>query len=662
VSWNPEINFEDERVYYWRVSPDSTDNVGYAWKSSSFVFLENETGIWNQSHYYQYLKNDLSNIELDRSEIFSFKESINDISLLNKRFAGTFPPSISVNGGFLDNYRTGTVNAGIGFTVFDPITGEVWPVTPGGLYDSYGLPNGRIFYFAYKTDSQVERAKAINFLNNVVPENAVVAVTTFHSNNNSYKPEEWAADSLFSGTNLYKVLEEQGAMQIRDLETEGKKPYLFVYRKGRGPMGEVKGELENSIINLDVSFPVTRSEGSMQSVEVGPATKWEQLTWEVENAETLDEYEVQIFGKRSNENFDELILSSDSDIDLAGIDASIYEKLRIDFIARDTGAMRSAVDLKNWRVLYEEIPELALNPNASFSFRSDTLQQGDSVRVSLAVDNISNTSMDSVLIAYTLRFPDNTERIETQRIQPIAAGEQVILEFKTAVGINFGSHSLIVDVNPNDDQREKFHFNNVGVYNFYVEGDERNPILDVTFDGAHIINGDLVSSDPLIKIELNDENKFLALVDTSLMEVGLIYPGTNNPIFQSYNDGKLIFYPASTDNLDRENKAVIDFFPGKLEDGIYTLVVLARDQSGNISGPEAYRISFEVVSTKSISNVVNYPNPFSTSTRFVYTMTGDESPDQFKIQIMTVSGKVVREITKMDLGELRIGTHMTDYA
>ena len=72
VSWNPEINFEDERVYYWRVSPDSTDNVGYAWKSSSFVFLENESGIWNQSHYYQYLKNDLSNIELDRSEIFSF--------------------------------------------------------------------------------------------------------------------------------------------------------------------------------------------------------------------------------------------------------------------------------------------------------------------------------------------------------------------------------------------------------------------------------------------------------------------------------------------------------------------------------------------------------------------------------------------------------------
>ena len=33
----------------------------------------------------------------------------------------------------------------------------------------------------------------------------------------------------------------------------------------------------------------------------------------------------------------------------------------------------------------------------------------------------------------------------------------------------------------------------------------------------------------------------------------------------------------------------------------------------------------------------------------------------FKIQIFTVSGKIVKEITEMDLGQIRIGTHMTDY-
>ena len=63
-----------------------------------------------------------------------------------------------------------------------------------------------------------------------------------------------------------------------------------------------------------------------------------------------------------------------------------------------------------------------------------------------------------------------------------------------------------------------------------------------------------------------------------------------------------------------------------------------------------------------ISSILNYPNPFSTSTRFVYTLTGNEPPAFFKIQIMTVSGRIVREITQDEIGPLRTGTHTTDYA
>ncbi len=57
-----------------------------------------------------------------------------------------------------------------------------------------------------------------------------------------------------------------------------------------------------------------------------------------------------------------------------------------------------------------------------------------------------------------------------------------------------------------------------------------------------------------------------------------------------------------------------------------------------------------------------YPNPFSTSTRFVFTLTGSDIPDQLKIQIMTVSGKIVREITQDEIGPIRIGNNMTSYA
>jgi flagellar hook assembly protein FlgD len=62
-----------------------------------------------------------------------------------------------------------------------------------------------------------------------------------------------------------------------------------------------------------------------------------------------------------------------------------------------------------------------------------------------------------------------------------------------------------------------------------------------------------------------------------------------------------------------------------------------------------------------ISNLLNYPNPFSTSTAFVFTITGAEVPQEFKIQILTVTGKIVKEITKAELGGIRVGTNITDY-
>jgi len=62
-----------------------------------------------------------------------------------------------------------------------------------------------------------------------------------------------------------------------------------------------------------------------------------------------------------------------------------------------------------------------------------------------------------------------------------------------------------------------------------------------------------------------------------------------------------------------------------------------------------------------ISNLLNYPNPFSTSTAFVFTVTVSEVPQNIKIQILTVTGKIVREITKDELGPLHIGRNITDF-
>jgi flagellar hook assembly protein FlgD len=101
--------------------------------------------------------------------------------------------------------------------------------------------------------------------------------------------------------------------------------------------------------------------------------------------------------------------------------------------------------------------------------------------------------------------------------------------------------------------------------------------------------------------------------------------------------------------------------PDLYEDGIYELIVQARDASGNDAGDYAYYVSFKVTHDKSVSHIYNFPNPFRTSTRFIYTLTGESSPAFYQIQILSVTGVVVREITSDELGPLAVGTHMTEY-
>ena len=117
------------------------------------------------------------------------------------------------------------------------------------------------------------------------------------------------------------------------------------------------------------------------------------------------------------------------------------------------------------------------------------------------------------------------------------------------------------------------------------------------------------------------------------------------------------FYPATSS----KNKCSIEFNPSFIIDGNYSFKVQARDKNNNYSGDNEYQINFEVITESSISNVYNYPNPFSTKTHFVFTLTGSTFPDDILIQIFSVSGRVVKEINLSEIGNIKIGHNKTDY-
>ncbi|HRG88534.1 MAG TPA: C25 family cysteine peptidase, partial [Chitinophagales bacterium] len=78
VRWKTDSTYyvTDSTVYYWRVRKDTT---GATWHTSSFVHIQGEDPGWNQSHYYQYLKDDYQNINYGTDRVFRYPPTTNTI-------------------------------------------------------------------------------------------------------------------------------------------------------------------------------------------------------------------------------------------------------------------------------------------------------------------------------------------------------------------------------------------------------------------------------------------------------------------------------------------------------------------------------------------------------------------------------------------------------
>jgi hypothetical protein len=244
----------------------------------------------------------------------------------------------------------------------------------------------------------------------------------------------------------------------------------------------------------------------------------------------------------------------------------------------------------------------------------------------------------------------------------LIVGDTITVAFTVDTKNYPGVNTLYVAVNPDNDQPEQHFFNNFLYKTFYVREDKYNPLLDVTFDGQRILNRDIVSAKPNIQIKLKDENTFLALNDTAGLTIKLKFPTEQSARTYTWGTDTLRFTPANLSGGD--NTATVDFTPTLSQDsegGEYELTVTGKDRNTNRAGNLEYRVTFQVFNKPMISNLLNYPNPFSTSTAFVFTLTGQEVPQEFKIQILSITGKIVREITKQELGPIHIGTNITEF-
>jgi flagellar hook assembly protein FlgD len=92
--------------------------------------------------------------------------------------------------------------------------------------------------------------------------------------------------------------------------------------------------------------------------------------------------------------------------------------------------------------------------------------------------------------------------------------------------------------------------------------------------------------------------------------------------------------------LDNYKKGKLRYPFRNLTPGIHTITFKAWDVYNN---PISAEIQFVVVSDDSITltNVLNYPNPFVNYTQFWFTHNHPYEPLEVQVQVMTITGKIV---------------------
>lgn len=675
--FDPGIRYADSTVYYWRTSIVPAQNAAYHWTEFSFIYIDSlkSTVGFNQSHYFQQLQSTGNGMSLMADRNWHFGQHTGNLYVSQAIYptsgVNDADFSVLVNGG--GNIASACVGQSLIYNVFDSATFLPWSNVNAAGNNLFRFGSGSAncktgthynFEFSYTTPAS---RKLMMDLMDSIPIGDYVVVRSIDYNVNLSYPATWEADTALYGhqKSLYHYLLAAGFTLIDSINQP--RCWVLIYKKGNNgytPVYKYSQGLYDKII-LSTDVPLPNLSANMVSPLFGPAKQWKQLHWRGHSLESppTDSLGVQVLGVDTLGNQSVLynLNSVTQDFDISAVNVQQFPFIQLKLTTTDS-VHATPYQLNYWRLNYVPVPEGAIAPNIYLTGK-DSVELGEVIQFGVAFKNISLSSFDSLKISFKIIDKNNvTHIIPYPNTKPLISGDTVRIVYQIDSKLYPGLNTINVEVNPGNAQPEQFHFNNFLFKNFYVKVDVLNPLLDVTFDNVHILNEDIVSAKPHIVIKLKDESQFLLLNDTSVIKVQLRYPdGSLHPYY--FNSDTLKFTPATS---SADNTASVEFNPVftnqiNPQGDDYTLIVTGSDNSGNPSGTIPYQVTFKIITKAMISNMLNYPNPFTTSTAFVFTITGSDVPQNIKIQILTITGKVVREITKEELGPLHVGQNITEF-
>jgi hypothetical protein len=349
---------------------------------------------------------------------------------------------------------------------------------------------------------------------------------------------------------------------------------------------------------------------------------------------SANDIEFTIFGRnKTSGQVDTLIsvISGVQQVDISLIDAQVYPKLNLGTTLSSENGLVSP-QLHSWSVDFVPPPDLVIG-GITFQQNQDTVLVGDEIDLRFDVANFGLSPSDS----FDIRILAEESAANSTHLKVINSGSigiDEIGQYESVVETDnlLGKVTLSVHADVFDKIPEINETNNIFTTNFWVLRDTLGPKIRVTFDGREVGEGEFVSMNPQVIVEIRDRGR-LSAADTSLVTMFL----DGERIEYGSGPGQAEFLPQQNPD-DRELQALTLFAP-LLDEGNHRIDVIAKDASGNV---QSFETNFAVSDEFSINEVMNYPNPFVDFTDFTYILT--QPADRVKIKIYTISGRLIREL------------------
>ncbi len=588
-------NLINNTRYFSRTRIDGADTV---WSLPSTFFKASKSLNFSLVDNYS-----LSNQELLNTAIVNHSASIvtDTSAIVVKSGGGNYSKfgSITLNG---INVLPNTFSWGFGIAVFDQ--------------NSFALDTA----MSYWSGASIEEATKLTNLVNSIDTGKIVAMCVIDDGSSNLN------------ANLKTAIKTIGSTKVDQIGF--RMPWTIIGIKGGAP-GTAKEAIQSNsfqgILSIDTTFIRNRDKGSIVTQTLTDAGKWNSV--HIEKTEPVgSQIRVRPIGIKpdgSADTLNYLAFTSDS-ASISALSVKTYPSLKFQ-IEMERGTSPASPVLKSFGVNYDLKPEIGVNYQ-TVSPINDTVFSGENIALRFRVYNAGDYKTDSFTVAVDVVNPDNSRnRIYNSIVTSLGAEsyKEFNVSYTPLVGASNRKFAILID--PDNKIDEFYKDNNIYEIPFVIKPDTSDAFVVVKNNNGELFDGEFLSAKPKIRIELHDPS-LLPVNDTANVLVTL-------------NDERIFYTPGLLNYTFSNNnpKMVVEYTP-TLSSGEYELNIKAKNALGALLDSAGITKQFVVSNETKLMNVYPYPNPSNGPVNFTFVLP--VVPDELKIKIYTIAGRLIREISR----------------